>query len=88
MRAHACTLCENVGMRTRLHGCRPHANTVRSAACILLLVSGLEAQVPATDAGNPRELGKVRWLRDHDEALATSKKTQKPVFLLFQEVPG
>ena len=36
----------------------------------------------------PIELGKVPWLRDYDEALAQSRKTGKPILLLFQEVPG
>lgn len=37
---------------------------------------------------NPVEIGKVKWTRDLDGALAKSKKSGKPVFLLFQEVPG
>ncbi len=37
---------------------------------------------------NPVELGLVTWIRDYDEALAQSKKQQKPLFILFQEVPG
>jgi hypothetical protein len=36
----------------------------------------------------PRELGRVHWLRDYDEAIAASKQTGRPIFLLFQEVPG
>lgn len=40
---------------------------------------------PATQ---PVELGKVQWYRDFDTALAKAKKMQKPIFLLFQEVPG
>ncbi len=39
-------------------------------------------------SGNPVEVGAVNWLRDHDVALARSKESGKPVFLLFQEVPG
>ena len=35
-----------------------------------------------------RELGEVRWLRDHDRALALAAEQSKPVMLLFQEVPG
>jgi hypothetical protein len=58
-----------------------HTAFLSLAAGILLLTPGLVSQ-------NPKELGKVSWLRDHDEALAQSKKTRKPVFLLFQEVPG
>lgn len=36
----------------------------------------------------PVELGKVAWGRDLDEAVAKSKKNNKPIALLFQEVPG
>lgn len=36
----------------------------------------------------PPELGKVDWQTDHDKAFALSAKSGKPVFLLFQEVPG
>jgi hypothetical protein len=36
----------------------------------------------------PPELGTVSWQTDHDKALALSAKSGKPVFLLFQEVPG
>ena len=35
-----------------------------------------------------QELGKVAWYRDFDQALAQSSKQNKPVFILFQEVPG
>ncbi len=43
----------------------------------------------ASDRGeNPVEVGTVKWLRDHAAALAQSKASGKPVFLLFQEVPG
>lgn len=36
----------------------------------------------------PIEVGTVQWQRDLDLALASSKKSGKPVFALFQEVPG
>ncbi len=36
----------------------------------------------------PEELGDVQWLRDYDQAIASSKKTNKPILILFQEVPG
>lgn len=36
----------------------------------------------------PVEVGKVSWGRDFEAALAESAKSGKPVFLLFQEVPG
>lgn len=34
------------------------------------------------------ELGKVSWHRDYQTAIALSKKEQKPLLILFQEVPG
>jgi len=37
---------------------------------------------------NPIELGQVNWLRDYDQAVKISKKEGKPIFILFQEVPG
>ncbi|WP_157594005.1 VPGUxxT family thioredoxin-like (seleno)protein, type 2 [Rubripirellula obstinata] len=47
------------------------------------------AQTPqANRAANPIEVGTVDWSRDLDAALASSKESGKPVFLLFQEVPG
>ncbi|NUO00058.1 MAG: thioredoxin family protein [Saprospiraceae bacterium] len=46
------------------------------------------AIVPAVPAAQPEELGTVKWLRNFDEALAVAKKSDKPVLILFQEVPG
>ncbi len=46
----------------------------------LMACSSQEKQAP--------ELGQVKWQTDHDKALALSAETGKPVFLLFQEVPG
>ena len=37
---------------------------------------------------NPIEAGNVRWSRDFESTLEQSRKTGKPVFLLFQEIPG
>jgi hypothetical protein len=34
------------------------------------------------------ELGQVNWMRNLDQAIAKSKSEQKPIFILFQEVPG
>jgi len=36
----------------------------------------------------PKEVGKVSWFRNYEEAMAESKLTKKPIFLFFQEVPG
>lgn len=50
--------------------------------CFLLLGGDVLAQ------NNPVELGKVRWYRDYDQAVEISKQSKRPIFLLFQEVPG
>lgn len=63
-----------------------------------------DASVPAPDAtghdghhpvgtapaspNNPKELGWVRWHRNYDEAVALAARSGKPLFVLFQEVPG
>ena len=52
----------------------------------LILLTALTA-CSAKDS-TPQEIGTVEWQTDHDAALAASAKTGKPVFLLFQEVPG
>jgi hypothetical protein len=55
-------------------------------------IAGIAISASATIAGpieaNPRELGRVHWLRDFDEAKAFAQATGKPIFLLFQEIPG
>lgn len=38
--------------------------------------------------GEHRELGQVHWHRDLDQAVARAKKVQRPIAVLFQEVPG
>jgi hypothetical protein len=37
---------------------------------------------------NPVELGAVHWLRGFDNAFEVAKKEDKPLLVLFQEVPG
>jgi len=37
---------------------------------------------------NTQELGQVDWLRSYDTAIAESKASDKPILILFQEVPG
>jgi hypothetical protein len=41
-----------------------------------------------TTNNQPKELGKVNWLRDIKDATTRSANEHKPIFLLFQEVPG
>lgn len=54
------------------------------SVCLLFSV----ALLAQSTKNQPVELGNVTWLRDFDQAMAQSKKTEKPVFMLFQEVPG
>ena len=42
----------------------------------------------STKTEQPVELGEVNWLRDLDTAVSSSKEKQKPIAILFQEVPG
>ena len=54
---------------------------------ILFVLSSLLAS-QAGCFGQPIEAGKVTWGRDLDVALASSRASGKPVFALFQEIPG
>lgn len=47
-----------------------------------------QATPSATRDVNPVELGRVRFETDFERALARAKTESKPVFLLFQEIPG
>ncbi len=54
-----------------------------AASVPILLLAQL---LPVPDA--PVELGRVAWERDFDRATARAEREQKPILLLFQEVPG
>ncbi|MFQ5490085.1 MAG: VPGUxxT family thioredoxin-like (seleno)protein, type 2 [Phycisphaerae bacterium] len=65
---------------TRLHKSVP----VISAVCLLAGVAP-----PRTLAGDPPvELGTIGWLRNFDRAVAEAKANQRPLLVLFDEVPG
>lgn len=53
-----------------------------------LTAGTLSAQTRTVVKDQRTELGKVSWFRDYDEALSESARTNKPVLILFQEVPG
>ena len=55
---------------------------------LLLTFLLMACSAEQSDSGQPVEIGTVKWNRDHDAALKLSAKSGKPVFLLFQEVPG
>ena len=48
----------------------------------------LRSLLGKTTSNQPVEVGVVDWLRDLEEAVDLSKETGKPIFALFQEVPG
>lgn len=52
------------------------------------VVAAVGAEIPSDCPDNPVELGTVCWLRHLDTALLRAEATRKPVFILFQEVPG
>ena len=64
---------------------------LNSRLCAILVMSVILpscAKALDGDLQNPVEIGHVQWGRDVDAGLLTSKTTGKPLFLLFQEVPG
>ncbi len=47
------------------------------------------ADPPKADAKKaPPELGRIPFLRDYAAAVEQAKKEKKPLFVLFDEVPG
>ncbi len=53
-----------------------------------LLLSGFLLNGLGSSKAAPVELGKIQWGRDLDHALLAAQTSGKPVFVLFQEVPG
>ncbi len=59
-----------------------------------LLLIGAAAALAAAWAASvaageqARELGRVRWHRDFEAAKALARESERPMFVLFQEVPG
>ena len=49
---------------------------------------GLQAQTKLNGDNTRVELGAVEWNRDLEAAKRQSADTGKPIFVLFQEVPG
>ncbi|RDK86891.1 VPGUxxT family thioredoxin-like (seleno)protein, type 2 [Marinirhabdus gelatinilytica] len=62
-------------------------NILIIAVCSILYISAT-AQQRTNPNNQDEELGKVAWLRDYDTAISLSAKENKPVLILFQEVPG
>ncbi len=61
--------------------------SLRVLAGALVVISNMSCS--SEPAGtNPIEVGKVAWGRDYGAAVKASQDSGKPIFLLFQEVPG
>ncbi|MEO5916848.1 MAG: VPGUxxT family thioredoxin-like (seleno)protein, type 2 [Luteolibacter sp.] len=54
----------------------------------LFLAASQAGCQPEKALQNPVAVGKVSWERDYNAAVVAAKKSGKPIFVLFQEVPG
>ena len=63
-------------------------NTITTIALLLFFLHSPISSAQSDFSKQSEELGKVHWYRDYDQAIATAKKEQKDVLILFQEVPG
>lgn len=66
-------------------------NRIQKLSWLLTLAfvtSTAVAQMRTNPTSQPGELGTVSWYRTYEEALAASEKANKPVLILFQEIPG
>lgn len=61
---------------------------VLALAAVIMVGSNLTATDDSRRRSQSPELGQVNWNRDLDAAKKTSAQNKRPIFLLFQEVPG
>src|SRR3954466_9012901 len=57
---------------------------------VLLIVGGVVWSDRSRESAStsPRELGPIRWNRNLDDATRVAQRDNKPLLVLFQEVPG
>jgi hypothetical protein len=60
----------------------------RKTSIAVMCFALLYTCVAAADTGTHPELGAIEWNRDFNEAVVLSKESGRPLFMLFQEVPG
>ena len=60
---------------------------ITAAAILIIMGFNMSAQNAFSHLEH-EELGKVKWYRAYDEAINASKKEEKSILILFQEVPG
>ena len=73
-------------MRIPLH--LPSLAFATALSGALFLVASQAGCQPEKPLQNPVAVGKVSWGRDYEAAVASAKTSGKPLFVLFQEVPG
>lgn len=56
--------------------------------CFVCFAITTIAQSRTNPNSQPEELGTVSWYRNYEQALTASEKENKPVLILFQEIPG
>ena len=62
---------------------------MRACFVLALLLGGSEVMAQTkSEEKTPPEFGRVPFLRDYAAAVEKAKKEKKPLFLLFDEVPG
>jgi len=79
---------ERIDCQSRFLWNIPLVQTLLISMRTLLIAILASILLSTAQAGNPEEVGDVAWGRDYETALATAQETGKPIFLLFQEVPG
>lgn len=55
---------------------------------LISIIQNTYAQERTNPKAQDKELGKISWYRNYDDALLASAKANKPILILFQEVPG
>ena len=61
---------------------------IKKSILLFALCFGLYLIGRSKGPDNPEELGQVQWLRDMKSAKEAALASEKPIFILFQEVPG
>jgi len=71
-------------------GNNPTKNSTEKSNCAAPFMPSFEEQSVSytSPTKDTVELGKVAWIRNYDAAVQLAKKQGKPIFILFQEVPG
>ncbi len=59
-----------------------------TSLCLIGYVFFLNSSAFAAEPQPPEEFGKAVFLRDYPTALKKAKADKKPLFVLFDEIPG